>query len=236
MVRSPSGDIDILALFVAHDFHGARILIDNGAGQSRKIIDVTSSTLSVEKKKALIGIHAFSGNDYVSSFFRKGKVALWKAMLKRPEFIRLFADLGSCPVSESTIQGLEKFVCTFYGNQKISSVNELRYSIVWQKFEREKKIVDLSLSPPCQANLKLHIMRANYVASIFRNANRLILDLEDPSSNGWDERSRVVWSGICYPDDVCELLVNYEENEDRSDVVHSDFEEDSDDVMEEDED
>eukprot|EP00794_Sanderia_malayensis_P014386 gene14386-biopygen11490 len=79
-------------------------------------------------------------------------------------------------------------------------------------------------------------MRANYVASIFRNANRLILDLEDPSSNGWDERSRVVWSGICYPDDVCELLVNYEENEDRSDVVHSDFEEDSDDVMGEDED
>ena len=51
MVRSPSGDIDILALFVAHDFSGVRIFIDNGTGKSRKIIDVASSTLEFEKKE-----------------------------------------------------------------------------------------------------------------------------------------------------------------------------------------
>ena len=71
MVRSPFGDIDILALFVAHDFSGVRIFIDSGTGKSRKIIDVASSTLEFEKKRALIGMHAFSGNDYISSFFRK---------------------------------------------------------------------------------------------------------------------------------------------------------------------
>ena len=43
----------------------------------------------------------------------------------------------------------------------------------------------------------------------------------------------MLWSGICYSDDTCELLVNYEENEDKSGVVQSDFEEDSDDVMKE---
>ena len=31
MVRSPSGGVDILALFVAHDFAGVQVLIDNGA-------------------------------------------------------------------------------------------------------------------------------------------------------------------------------------------------------------
>ena len=75
LVRSSSGDIDVLALFVAHDFAGVQVLIDNGTGLNRKIVNVTSSTLDIEKKRALIGLHAFSGNDYVSSFFRKGKIA-----------------------------------------------------------------------------------------------------------------------------------------------------------------
>ncbi len=43
----------------------------------------------------------------------------------------------------------------------------------------------------------------------------------------------MIWSGICYPDDICKLLVLLivKRNEDRNDVVQSDFEEDSDDVM-----
>ena len=54
----------------------------------RKIIEVTSSQLSAEEKKALIGVHVFSGNDYVSSFFRKGKSAFWKLALKKQEFLQ----------------------------------------------------------------------------------------------------------------------------------------------------
>ena len=42
MIRSPSGDIDIFALFLGHNFPGVQILIDNDSGKSRKIIDVTS--------------------------------------------------------------------------------------------------------------------------------------------------------------------------------------------------
>ena len=37
---------------------------------------MTSSQLSAEEKKALIGAHTFSGNDYVSSFFSEGQVCL----------------------------------------------------------------------------------------------------------------------------------------------------------------
>ena len=50
MNRSPSGDIDILVLFVAHNFDGVKVLIDNRTGKTRKIIDVTSSTLDIQKK------------------------------------------------------------------------------------------------------------------------------------------------------------------------------------------
>ena len=78
MVRSPSGDIDVLVLFVAHDFNDIHVLIDNGTGKSRQIFDATSSTLDDNKRKALLGLHAFSGKDYVSGFFRKGKVFFGK--------------------------------------------------------------------------------------------------------------------------------------------------------------
>ena len=80
MIRSSSGDIDVLALFLAHDFGGTCILVDNGTGKQRKIINITSSSLKAEEKNALLGMHAFSGNDYVSAFFRKGKLAFWRTM------------------------------------------------------------------------------------------------------------------------------------------------------------
>ena len=65
MVRSPSGDTDILNVFVAHDVKDTKVFIDNGTGKSRKIIGVTSSQLSAEETKAPIGVHAFSENDCV---------------------------------------------------------------------------------------------------------------------------------------------------------------------------
>ncbi len=219
MVRSPSGDIDILALFVAHDFGGVQVLIDNGTGLSRKIMDVTSSSLDIEKRRALIGLHAFSGNDYVSSFFRKGKIAFWKRMAKKAEYVNLFANLGTTLFVSEEVEGrLEQFVCAMYGNERMKSVNDVRKKIFLQKFENENKITDLSLLPPCQSNLKLHIKRSNYVASIFRQAGCLMMDLDDPANHGWDESGSVAWSDKCYPDDVTELLLSNEnENGDDDD-------------------
>ena len=44
-VRSPSGDIDVLSLFVALDFAGIQVWIDNETGLNKKIVNVASSTL-----------------------------------------------------------------------------------------------------------------------------------------------------------------------------------------------
>ena len=51
MIRSPSGDIDILVLFLLHSRNN--IFIDSGCGQARKIIDMASSTLTTELKQAI---------------------------------------------------------------------------------------------------------------------------------------------------------------------------------------
>ena len=96
MIRFPSGDVDILVLFLLHsatlvDIHR---LVDNGTGKNRKIIDMSTTGLSVLECQALAGIHAFSGNDYISSFFRKGKKCFWKKVRSNQQFLETFANLG----------------------------------------------------------------------------------------------------------------------------------------------
>ena len=51
LVRSPSGDINILMLVLLHHFENKRLLIDNGNGNSGKIIDMSSSNLKQLKDK-----------------------------------------------------------------------------------------------------------------------------------------------------------------------------------------
>ena len=99
---------------------------------------MTSSQLSAEEKKGLTGVHAFSGIDYVSSFFRKGKSAFWKLASKKHEFLQLFGKLGlEFHVNQQLFDGLEKFVCFLYGFPKKSTVNDVRKSIFWTKFDKE---------------------------------------------------------------------------------------------------
>jgi hypothetical protein len=93
-------------------------------------------------------MHAFSGNDYVSSFFRKGKQAVWKAVTKNTAFIDLFSSLGTeVKASEELVRCLEWFVCSLYGHPRIFSVNEARKKVFWNKFNKEKKIIDLQSWP-----------------------------------------------------------------------------------------
>ena len=64
MIRSPSGDIDIIVLLILHEFDLITILIDNDVGKSRNI-DMSTSLLCQQKRKALAEVHVFSGNDRV---------------------------------------------------------------------------------------------------------------------------------------------------------------------------
>ena len=50
-----------------------RLYVDYGSGQHRKGLLLNRTGLSDIDKDVIIGFHAFTGNDYVSAFFRKGK-------------------------------------------------------------------------------------------------------------------------------------------------------------------
>ena len=83
VVRSPSGDVYINILFLSVFLESSeKVIIDYGRANSRKILQVSSIDMSDEHKKALIGFHSFTGNDYVSSFFRKSKSHCWQVLEK----------------------------------------------------------------------------------------------------------------------------------------------------------
>ena len=224
MIRSPSGDIDIISLFLYHDMYiDADVFIDNGTGNQRKVLGISSSDLSVDKRNAIIGLHSFSGNDYVSCFFRKGKVTCWKKMCMRDEFITAHSTLGvGYQISDDVMNTIEKYVCALYGRVKLAKVNEARSSIFWDKYNKDKKIVDLCMLPPCLSNLKLHIVRSNYVAYIFRHASDLQLNLEPASLHGWNG-TEVQWAEEYFPSNIQSVLVianeNVEEEESNEDDV-----------------
>ena len=74
LVRSPSGDTDILVILLNKlPDNQYSVYLDYGNGKNRKGLWLSHIDLSDDIKKCLLGFHAFTGNDYISSFFRKGK-------------------------------------------------------------------------------------------------------------------------------------------------------------------
>ena len=73
-IFSPSGDTDIIVLLLAFlQDHEEHILIIDGHGEDKKNLKLSDIDLEENLIHSLIGFHAITGNDYVSSFFRKGK-------------------------------------------------------------------------------------------------------------------------------------------------------------------
>lgn len=142
-------------------------------------------------------------------------------------------------VQEKTYKDLESFVCCMYGKPSYSSVNKLRYDIFMQKFRpKSGKVlsasdgVDLSLLPPCQDSLYMHIQRANYQAYIWNNSIVHYPKIESPLDHGWelDENDKLDYkwtNGEILPVELIDIIneIDEKENMDNTDG-HEDNESD----------
>ena len=118
-----------------------------------------------ETRNALI---AYTGNDYASFFFRRGKQRCFDVLQKYPKFKQAFIELGTnWELSEYLISALEEFTCYIYGS-RTKDIDNLRYKMFNKKYVKENKIIDMSLLPPCRSVLTLHIKRANFVAAMWK--------------------------------------------------------------------
>ena len=83
--------------------------------------------MSENKVHSLNPFHVLTGNDYFSSFFRKGKLHFWKILEKSKRFLAAIQQLGTTwELPSCTLQQVPAYVCALYGNTNSSSVNELR--------------------------------------------------------------------------------------------------------------
>ena len=82
-LRSPSGNTDKVVLTVAllYEFRN-RVLINDGSRDNRKVMQLINIDIEKDLVDALIGFQVFAGNDYISSFFGKGKGKCWKLIEK----------------------------------------------------------------------------------------------------------------------------------------------------------
>ena len=188
-IRSPSGDTDVLLLVLVHLYdHKEKVLLDNGSGTNRKQIWLGNFNIESELLQALIGFHSFTGNDYVSSFFRKGKDLCWRLLEKQSKFQNAFATLGSSwHLSDETWTSLEEYVCCLYGVRG-KNVDSVRYKLFTKKNQREHKVCDLSVLPPCRSVLYQHTLRANTISMIWKSSAIPVVDMPDISD--WVEPRR----------------------------------------------
>ena len=62
-------------------------------------------------RKAIIGFHSFSGNDYIPPLFRKGKKYSWNIMSKEDHFRDACTQLGTTFEMNVTVStNLEEYV------------------------------------------------------------------------------------------------------------------------------
>ena len=73
-------------------------------------------------------------------------------------------------VDDNLCRTLGEFVCTMYGGEYAKDINAIQFNKLTGKDNRENKYVGLSAWPPCQATLKLYILRANRVAYLMKRS------------------------------------------------------------------
>ena len=81
----------MIAMFIDHPEH---FYIDTGSGKYRKGFQLNEINLNTEVKLSLIGFLAFTRNDYVSSFYRKGKSMCWRVLENNKKKSKSFSRFG----------------------------------------------------------------------------------------------------------------------------------------------
>ena len=135
IIRSTSGDIDIPVILLNSETN-SNVFIDSGRRNNRKLLCIQATTLTTDQKKAIVGLHAFTGTDQNSSFFRKSKMRCWKIA---QDYLSTFSNLGKeFEMTDDLIKELEEYVCCLCGGES-SDINALRNEILWKTLKDKKE-------------------------------------------------------------------------------------------------
>ena len=194
MVRSTDTDVFIILLGLAGKREGINIILDYGSGNHRRYIGVSELAGKLEEEQsgiteALIGLHALTGCDFTSCFYRKGKVKPFQRLASNADHI---AAMQSLTTEEVDIPGITAFVCLLYGF-RTSNITEARYKAFMRMsggkgkdLQANLKKINCASLPPCEKTLLNHIKRAQYVARMWKRADETNPTRNaSPTDYGW---------------------------------------------------
>lgn len=206
-----SEDTDVMILLLAFSQRiDAQLVLRRGRKGTVRYLDISelSRQLGRDLCAAILGLHAFTGNDSVSAFAGKGKLSGLKLVTQKPSMQQAMVQLGqSWSLTEDLFQKLQGFVCCMYSpSTSIDSVNELRFNL----FRLKKGEMESSQLPPCRDTLWQHSLRANYQAALWRSSLEADPEVPSPDNHGWvvnDGQLSIKWmTGSPAPDVVLQLM------------------------------
>lgn len=199
-----------------------------GTGNNQRYINLTQvyEHLGASLCRSLPGFHALTGCDFNPAFFKKGKQRPFNILMKKYEYQQAFMQFGDPELfTNGTMQvdifnNIQKFVCEIYSVPGILDVNAARLQLFLNNYSvsnineefnpKNLKNFDASSLPPCETELFQQFLRANYIASIWNNANEKQPSIFTPENNGWtleENQYHFHWfDGDQLPGDVSESL------------------------------
>ena len=161
-----------------------------GRGKFYRSIDVKErcAVIGVQKAKALIGLHNFTGADWGGKFFNISKkmwIVKFLALEPTDTIVGTLCRFGSLvTVDDHALQHMERFICKVYSSKSSCvTVADLRWELFKTKsFEGEKL-------PPTRNTLKPHIQRANFISRRDKSYTEPRPTMSHPKDNGWEEKA-----------------------------------------------
>lgn len=205
-IKSPDTDVFLLMVAMKQNFSADLHFITGNQNQSRIIsVNEVCDKVGSETCNLIVGFHAFTGCDSVSSFYGKGKKKAWKVLSENPKGKDAFRILGNeVYPTEDLYEILVEFVCALYGHKDMTCVNEVRYCMF-----RLGSFSDECL-PPTRDCLKKHVQRANYQAFIWKRCLLALIVAPSPAGRGWelkDEELTIHWmTSNVAPDQLLEFV------------------------------
>ena len=146
--RNHSGDDDINVILIAKTIDTPeKVVLDFNKGKYRKLLRLSDIDMTDDTKKCLMGFHAFTGSNYTSAFFRKGKAICWKVLRNSLKFLQTSVTLGDeWMPSESLMNSLEEFVCYLFGSRHLKKINLLRFHLFQKSYKQKEEIITASVS------------------------------------------------------------------------------------------
>ena len=91
VIQSPDTDVFIIAISLGHLIEG-NLLFHTERGDLQRTIDIQAIQLhlGIPVSEALIGLHTFTGCDFVSAFYGRGKTKALKMMMAHEKYQAAF--------------------------------------------------------------------------------------------------------------------------------------------------